>query len=239
MIWSSCFDPVPPILKVLSGAALIASTYSLTLLYGLSALTHRTNSSSAIIETGVRSFQLNGMPVASGVVNRFDSVIISLWPSPLAFFAARKPSPPAPPDWLITTTDCLDRLCFVIMPCITRAIWSAPPPVPAGTMISIGWVGSHACAGIDIATAPPKQSAATPKVLLVFRISLLPSVFCAAGLYAGSAFNSSPLWASYPVQIKSQIADSPIRACNRLRRLRAEADLRGVFAAQHVSRALT
>jgi hypothetical protein len=37
------------------------------------------------------------MPVASGVVKRFDSVMISLWPSPLAFFAARKPSPPAPP----------------------------------------------------------------------------------------------------------------------------------------------
>src|SRR6188508_2851882 len=142
MIWSSCFDPVPPILKVLSGAALIASTYSLTLLYGLSALTHSTNSSSAIIATGVRSFQLNGMPVASGVVKRFDSVMISLWPSPLAFFAARKPSPPA----------------------------------PAGTIISIGWVGSHACAGIDIATAPLKQNAATPKALLVIRISLLPSV---------------------------------------------------------------
>jgi hypothetical protein len=57
-------------------------------------------------------------------------------------------------------------------------------------MISIGWVGSHACAGIDIATAPPKQSAATPKVLLVFRISLLPLVLlCAAGLYAGSRYS--------------------------------------------------
>jgi hypothetical protein len=47
------------------------------------------------------------------------------------------------------------------------------------------------------------------------------------------------LWASYPVQIKSQIADSSKRACNRLRRLRAEADLLGVFAAQQVSRAIT
>ncbi len=77
MIWSSCLEPVPPILNV-PFAALAASMYSFAVLYGFSALTHRTNSSSASIATGVRSFQLKGMPVASGVVNRFDSVMMIL-----------------------------------------------------------------------------------------------------------------------------------------------------------------
>ncbi len=43
-----------------------------------SAFTHSTNSSSASIATGVRSFQLKGMPVASGVVKRFESVMMIL-----------------------------------------------------------------------------------------------------------------------------------------------------------------
>ena len=50
----------------------------MAVLYGVSALTHSTNWSSASIATGVRSFQLNGTPVASGVVNRFDSVMMIL-----------------------------------------------------------------------------------------------------------------------------------------------------------------
>jgi hypothetical protein len=32
------------------------------------------------------------------------------------------------------------------MPAISRAIWSAPPPVPAGMTNSIGFVGSQAFA---------------------------------------------------------------------------------------------
>ena len=40
--------------------------------------THNTNSSSAIILTGVKSFQLKGMPVASGVVKRLESVMMIL-----------------------------------------------------------------------------------------------------------------------------------------------------------------
>src|SRR3569832_2252173 len=100
------------------------------------------------------------MPVAIGVVNRFDRVMISLWPSPLALLAARKPSPPAPPDWLMTTTDCFDSWCLAMMPWIVRAIWSAPPPVPAGTMISIGWVGSHAKAGADVRASVPARRVA-------------------------------------------------------------------------------
>ena len=113
-------------------------------MYGVSALTHSTNSSSASIATGVRSFQLNGTPVASGVVNRFDSVMMILCGSPFAPFTSRKPSAPAPPDLLTTMIGCFIRLCLAMTPCRKRAIWSAPPPVPAGTTNSTGLVGSHA-----------------------------------------------------------------------------------------------
>ena len=78
MIWSSCFDPVPPIFIEPCGAAFTASMYSFAVLYGFSAFTQSTNSSSASIATGVRSFQLNGMPVASGVVKRLESVMMIL-----------------------------------------------------------------------------------------------------------------------------------------------------------------
>src|SRR6185295_36311 len=146
-IWSSCFEPVPPILILFGPAALTAATKSLAVLYGFSALTQSTNWSSAIIETGVMSFQLKGTPVAIGVVNRFDSVMMILLASPLASLTSRKPSAPAPPDLLTTTIDSFISLCLTMIPWISRAIWSAPPPVPAGTTNSTGLVGSHAAAG--------------------------------------------------------------------------------------------
>src|SRR5688572_12375165 len=90
------------------------------------------------------SFQLNGTPVAIGVVNRLDSVMMILCGSPLASFTDRKPSAPAPPALLMTTIDSFINLCLTMMPWIRRAIWSAPPPVPAGITNSTGLVGSHA-----------------------------------------------------------------------------------------------
>jgi hypothetical protein len=126
-------------------------------LYGDCALTHSTNWSSAIIETGVMSFQLKGTPVAMGVVNRFDSVMMILCGSPLAPLMSRKPSAPAPPDLLTTTIDWFINLCFTMMPWIRRAIWSAPPPVPAGTTNSTGLAGSQAWAD-----AVPASVAAAP-----------------------------------------------------------------------------
>ncbi len=68
MMWSSRFEPVPPILKVPGGAAFTAARYSFGVLYGVSAFTHSRNSSSAIIATGFRSRQLNGRLTAIGSV---------------------------------------------------------------------------------------------------------------------------------------------------------------------------
>ena len=69
--------------------------------------------------------------------------MMSLCGLPREFLTSRKPSPPAPPALLITTIGCFIRLCLVTMPWMVRAIWSAPPPVPAGTMNSTGRVGSQ------------------------------------------------------------------------------------------------
>ena len=127
--------------------------YSLALLYGAVGVAHSTNWSSASIATGVMSFQLKGTPVASGVVNRFDSVMMILCGSPLASLIARKPSAPAPPDLLTTMSGSFISECLMTMPWIRRAIWSAPPPVPAGTTNSTGLVGSHASTGEVIVSA--------------------------------------------------------------------------------------
>ena len=104
--------------------------------------------------TGVMSFQLKGTPVAIGVVNRLDSEMMILCGSPLASLTARKPSAPAPPDLLTTISGSFISLCLMMMPCIRRAIWSAPPPVPAGITNSTGLVGSQAAkAGVAAASA--------------------------------------------------------------------------------------
>ena len=92
------------------------------------------------------SRQLNGTPVASGVVNRFDSVMTSLCGLALSPFTSRKPSAPAPPPLLTTMMGWAISLFLATTPWMKRAIWSAPPPVPAGTTNSTGLVGSQAIA---------------------------------------------------------------------------------------------
>ena len=116
----------------------------MAVLYGASAFTHRMNSSSASRAIGVRSFQLNGTPVCSGVVNRFESVMMRVCASPFLPLTCRKPSAPAPPALLTTISGRGESLCFSAIPAMRRAIWSAPPPVPAGMTNSIGLVGSQA-----------------------------------------------------------------------------------------------
>ena len=78
--------------------------------------------------------------------------------SPFASLTARKPSAPAPPDLLATISDSFISLCLTMIPWIRRAIWSAPPPVPAGTTNSTGLLGSHANA--DDAPASARMAAA-------------------------------------------------------------------------------
>src|SRR5207344_3433137 len=63
--WSSRFEPVPPILNG-GSAAFAAVTNSFTFLYGSVVLSHSTNWSMAITETGVRSRQLKVILAASG-----------------------------------------------------------------------------------------------------------------------------------------------------------------------------
>ncbi len=141
----------------------------MAVLYGDSALTQSTNSSSASIDTGVRSRQLNGTPVASGVVKRFDSVMTILCGSPFEPLTSRKPSAPAPPDLLTTISGCFISWCLATMPWRKRAIWSAPPPVPAGTTNSTGLVGSQAA---DAACEKRAQAAAERAATVVRNVEL-------------------------------------------------------------------
>src|SRR5688572_19925149 len=84
--------------------------------------------------------------------------------SPLDALTSRKPSAPAPPDLLIGTTDCFIRLCLATTPWEKRAIWSAPPPVPAGMMNSTDLVGSQA-----MATWLPPSAASSNALQVVMR----------------------------------------------------------------------
>src|ERR1700742_414273 len=47
-------------------------------------------------------------------------------------------------------------------PCSVRAIWSAPPPVPAGTINSTVFVGFH-CAEADTVSASTAAAATAPQ----------------------------------------------------------------------------
>jgi hypothetical protein len=111
------------------------------------------------MDTGVRSRQLKGTTWASGVVNRFESVMTILCGLPASALTSRKPSAPAPPALLTTRMGCLISLFFATAAWMKRAIWSAPPPGPAGTTSSTGLVGSHGAAMAEEAEARPAASA--------------------------------------------------------------------------------
>jgi hypothetical protein len=143
------------------------------------------NSSSASRATGVRSFQLNGTPVWSGVVKRLESVMMIVWASPDLAFTYVKPSAPAPPALFTTTSGRGESLYLSTRGAIRRAIWSAPPPVPAGTTNSTGFVGSHAAAGaarLPIISAIPRSATET----FNDRWAMGPPWVCGLGRWARS-----------------------------------------------------
>ena len=65
--------------------------------------------------------------------------MMMVWASPFLPLTCRKPSAPAPPDLLTTMMGRGASLYFSTRPAMSRAIWSAPPPVPAGMTNSIGF----------------------------------------------------------------------------------------------------
>src|SRR2546422_7268271 len=93
--------------------------------------------------SGVNWSYLKGMPVFIGVVNRLERVITITCGFPRANFTYRNASAPAPPDLLTTRKFWGARLFFWRTAEMKRAIRSAPPPVPAGTTNSTGFVGCH------------------------------------------------------------------------------------------------
>jgi hypothetical protein len=62
--WSSRLEPVPPMMK--GGLAALAASMNSLVVFGPSTLSHSTNWSSAITDTGVRSRQLKGILADSG-----------------------------------------------------------------------------------------------------------------------------------------------------------------------------
>ena len=79
--------------------------------------------------------------------------------SPFDFCTSRKPSAPAPPPLLTVMIGCFIRLFLATTPWMKRAIWSAPPPVPAGMMNCTGLVGSQPCAAAGTLSAASPASA--------------------------------------------------------------------------------
>src|SRR5262245_15809975 len=124
------------------------------------------------------------MPVASGVVNRFDSVMMILCGLLRELLTSRKPSPPAPPALLITTSGDFMRLYLVTIPWTVRAIWSAPPPVPAGTMNSTGRVGCHwAWAGSGVSAPAIPSPVRAPNAMRLVRDVMMPAPFSPTGFF--------------------------------------------------------
>ena len=112
---------------------------------------------------------------------------MSLWGSPADFWMSSIASPPAAAGLLTMMTGCLTRLFFWIAPWIVRAIWSEDPPGGKGTMISIGFVGSQACA--EAADNNRAAIAACTATLMAFPLAVL---FAARGPFILTSTASLP-----------------------------------------------
>src|SRR2546421_5157789 len=120
------------------------------------------------------SSQEDAAPVVSRGVVSFERGMMMVCASPFLPFTCKKPSAPAPPDLLTTMIGRGESLCFSAMPWMSRAIWSAPPPVPAGTTNSMGLVGSHAAAGG--ARSVPATGMRGKKVVEILLLAAAPQV---------------------------------------------------------------
>ena len=69
-----------------------------------------------------------------------------VWSGSFAELAAINASAPDPPDLLVGTSGRFAKPSLSTIPCIRRAILSAPPPLPAMMIKSIGLLGSQASA---------------------------------------------------------------------------------------------
>src|SRR5262245_41443361 len=65
-----------------------------------------------------------------------------------------------------------DSLYLSTSGAIRRAIWSAPPPVPAGTTNSMGFVGSHA--STEPIGPPSMATPSSPKPISIARRAMVP-----------------------------------------------------------------
>jgi len=73
--------------------------------------------------------ELNGTPVAIGVVKRLESVMMILCGRPCALHVQEALGARAA-ALFTTTIDCFIRLCLAMIDCVSRAIWSAPRRCP-------------------------------------------------------------------------------------------------------------
>mgnify|MGYP003693951723 CR=1 FL=1 len=113
--------------------------------------------------TGVMSFQENGIPVWSGVVKMFDRVMTMVCGVALLALDVEKALGARPSGLVHHDDGTRESLCFSAMPAIRRAIWSAPPPVPAGTTNSMGLVGSQAACAYRGRRGQTARTAASPR----------------------------------------------------------------------------
>jgi len=73
------------------------------------------------------------------------------------------------------------------MPWISRAIWSAPPPVPAGTTNSTGLVGSQPAANAGVDAVASKAATVTAAEAIARRLDSIREAVCMVSSPVGGA----------------------------------------------------
>src|SRR5881409_3164565 len=156
--------------------------------------------------------------------------MMMVWASPFLLLTSRNPSAPAPPDLLTTMSGRGESLCFSAMPAISRAIWSAPPPVPAGTTNSIGLVGSQATAEAGSVISSVRPSAPTASSFIARSFARGPAsgpcrMECASNTYTTrkgrDPFRGRPALPAKSGEEEQQAIPALLRRQRRLRRVEA------------------